>query len=178
MARSDAIAECFVCRKHREQGPLLPGGPVGDDELAVVSHLPPAAPGLPGGPVYLGHLLVEPRRHAPGLADLTDAEARAVGWWCSRASRALREVAGAEHVYAAVIGDQVPHLHVHLLPRYPGTPREYWWNRVDEWPGARRGGESEIAALVRGLHEYLLAAADVRPSIPAIRPRPGTNSSA
>ena len=77
-----AAAQCFVCRKHQERGPLLPGGPVGEDELAVVSHLASAAPGRSGGPVYLGHLLVEPRRHAPGLADLTDAEARAVGWWC------------------------------------------------------------------------------------------------
>jgi hypothetical protein len=56
---------------------------------------------LPGGrPVYLGHLFVEPRRHAAGRGDLTDAEARTVGWWCTRASRALR-AAGAEHVYAA-----------------------------------------------------------------------------
>jgi len=39
-------------------------------------------------------------------------------WACGAPApaRALREVAGAEHVYAAVIGDQVPHLHVHLLP--------------------------------------------------------------
>jgi diadenosine tetraphosphate (Ap4A) HIT family hydrolase len=58
---------------------------------------------------YLGHLFVEPRRHAPGLEDLTDAEAESVGRWSARASRALREVAGAEHVYAAVIGDGVPH---------------------------------------------------------------------
>jgi histidine triad (HIT) family protein len=46
-----------------------------------------------------------------------------------RASRALREAAGAEHVYAQVIGDRVPHLHVHLLPRYPGTPEDYWWDK-------------------------------------------------
>ena len=32
------------------------------------------------------------------------------------------------------------------------------------------------SALVRGLHEYLRAAADVRPPILAIRPQPGTNS--
>ena len=158
MAHGAAAAECFVCRKHREQGPLLPGGPVGEDELVVVSHLAPAAPGRSGGPVYLGHLLVEPRRHAPGLADLTSAEARAAGWWCTQASRALREAAGAEHVYAAVIGDHVPHLHVHLMPRYPGTPREYWWDRVDEWPDARHGREPEITELVRSLHEYLGAA--------------------
>ena len=152
-------AECFVCRKHREQGPLLPGGPVGEDELVIVSHLTPAAPDRPSGPVYLGHLLVEPRRHAPGLADLTDAEARAVGWWCTQASRALREAAGAEHVYAAVIGDKAAHLHVHLLPRYPGTPREYWWDRVDEWPDARRGTQPEIATLVAGLRGFLTQSA-------------------
>ena len=104
----------------------MPGGPVAADPLVVVSHLPPQAPGGEGQAVYLGHLFVEPRRHAPGLADLTEPEAQAVGLWCTRASRALREVAGADHVYAAVLGDRVPHLHVHLLARYPGTPQEFW----------------------------------------------------
>jgi diadenosine tetraphosphate (Ap4A) HIT family hydrolase len=45
----------------------------------VVPHLSPEAPGRDGAPVYLGHLLVEPKRHAPGLEDLTDSEARAIG---------------------------------------------------------------------------------------------------
>lgn len=84
-----------------------------------------------------------------------------MGWWCSRASRALRDVARAEHVYAAVIGDRLPHLHVHLLPRYPGTPREYWWDGVDEWPDARRGQEPEIAMLVRDLRAYLDSAGPI-----------------
>src|SRR6202000_1731030 len=99
----------------------------------------PDAPGRAGQPVYLGHLFVEPRRPPPGLAEPPDAGAEGGGGGGTRARRALRDVAGAEHVYAAVIGDGVPHLHVHLLPRYPGTPREYWWDRVDEWPGGRWG---------------------------------------
>jgi diadenosine tetraphosphate (Ap4A) HIT family hydrolase len=152
----DGAADCFVCRKHRDRGPMLPGGPVAEDELVLVSHIvTPDVLGTSGTTAYLGHLFVEPRRHAPGLADLTDAEAASMGQWCSRASRALREVAGAEHVYAAVIGDAVPHLHVHLLPRFPGTPREYWWTRVDEWPQARRGDRTEIAALVGQLRDFL-----------------------
>src|SRR5215469_13780699 len=164
----ESTADCLVCRKHREQGPLVPGGLVGQDELVLVSHI--ATPDTLEGKAaatYLGHLLVEPRRHAPGLADLTDAEARSIGWWCARISRALREGAGAEHVYAAVIGDAVPHLHVHLLPRFPGTPREYWWTRVDEWPEARRGNAAEIAALVQELHAAITVAgqrSSVRPS--------------
>ena len=133
----------------------MPGGPVAEDDLVVVSHI--VTPGREGTTAYLGHLFVEPQRYAPGLADLTDAEARSVGWWSTRASRALREVAGAEHVYAAVVGDGVPHLHVHLLPRFPGTPREFWGFKVDEWPGARRGGAAEIGVLVGSLRGYLEA---------------------
>ncbi|HEU5419653.1 MAG TPA: HIT domain-containing protein [Streptosporangiaceae bacterium] len=151
-------AGCFVCRKHRDRATLMPGGAVAEDELTLVSHIvTPDALGQDGSTAYLGHLFVEPRRHAAGLADLTDGEARSIGLWCSRASRALREVAAAEHVYAAVIGDGVPHLHIHLLPRFAGTPREYWWTRVDEWPQARRGGVTEITELVAELRSYLAA---------------------
>ncbi len=139
----------------------MPGGPVAEDDLVLVSHaVTPEALGREGTRAYLGHLIVEPRRHAPGLADLTDMEARSVGLWSTLASRALRDVAGAEHVYAAVIGDAVPHLHVQLTPRFPGTPREYWWTRVKEWPDARRGDAAEIAVLVRKLHAYLAARKD------------------
>ena len=146
----DSATDCFVCRKHRNRGSLMPGGPVAEDDLVLVSHIvTPDALGRDGTTAYLGHLFVEPLRHAAGLADLTDAEARSVGWWCTRA---LRDVAQAEHVYVQVIGDGVPHLHVHLLPRYPGTPRECWWTRVDQWPQARRGGTAEIEGLVRDLH--------------------------
>ncbi len=144
------MASCFVCDKHRD--PIVDH--VAADELVVVTHVLPDAPGR-SGPVYLGHLVVEPRRHAPGLADLTDAEGAAIGTWVARASRALR-AQGAEHVYSMVAGHQVDHLHQHLIPRYPGTPREYWWPpRFDEWPDARLGGYPEIARIVRGLRAHL-----------------------
>lgn len=143
------MTDCFVCDKHRNLT-LMPGGPLHEDDLVVVSHLSPRAPGQ-REKIYLGHLLVEPRRHAAQLADLTDEEAARIGRCSSTAARTLRETAGAEHVYAAVIGDHVAHLHIHLLPRYPGTPRQYWWTRVDEWPQAPRGGEAEAAGLVERL---------------------------
>lgn len=157
MAGEGAVTDCFVCSKHRDRGPLLPGGAIAEDDLALVSHVvTPEVLGRDGTTSYLGHLIVEPLRHAPGLADLTDAEAGRVGLWCTRASRALREVAGAEHVYAAVLGDGVPHLHVHLLPRFPGTPREYWGTQVNQWPQARRGATTDIEALVAELRRHLL----------------------
>jgi histidine triad (HIT) family protein len=136
---------CFVCDKHRAGDGVISG-----DELMVVAHVLPDSPGV-GGRVYLGHLIVEPRRHVSGLADLTDAEAAAMGRWAVRAAKALQ----AEHVYSSVVGHQVDHLHLHLVPRYAGTPREYWWPRLDEWPDAPFGGMAEVTRMVDELRMRL-----------------------
>jgi histidine triad (HIT) family protein len=101
--------------------------------------------------VYLGHLVVEPRTHAAELAELSDAEASAMGVASARPSRSLMSVLAAEHIYAAIVGDAVPHPQLHLLPRYVGTPREYWWDRLDEWPDAPRGDVHAVAKLVERL---------------------------
>jgi histidine triad (HIT) family protein len=140
-----AQTDCFICRQQRGQEPV-PGGAVHEDELVVAVHA--YHPELSPTP-YLGHLLVEPKRHAYGVADLDDAEAAAIGVAVARVARALKQAEGGEHVYVAVMGHHTPHLHVHLIPRYPGTPREYWNPlTVDEWPAARHGGPDEIANVV------------------------------
>jgi len=134
----------------------VPGGEIAADEHCVVSHLPLITPDGVHESAYLGHLVVEPRRHVGELGDLTPAEASSFGQLASLASAGLR-AAGAEHVYAAVIGHGVEHLHLHLLPRYPGTPREYWWTKVDEWPDAPRGGAAEISDLADRIRAELLS---------------------
>lgn len=144
---------CFVCHKHEILG-TWPGGALLADEHVVVSHRAPGTALDPGPSVYLGHLLAEPRRHVSELGDLTTDEAASLGTLAARASAALT-AAGAEHVYAAVIGHGVPHLHLHLLARHPGTPREYWWTAVDEWPDAPRGDGGAVGAFVARLRTHL-----------------------
>jgi histidine triad (HIT) family protein len=143
-------AMCFVCRKHRGEI-AVPGGPIYEDELAYAGHVFPEGQSS----VYLGWLVAEPKRHAAGLADVTDKEAQALGLLVARLSRALKAVAGAEHIYSLVLGHHVPHLHIHVIPRYHGTPEEYWGMRVDEWPGAPQGGPTEIAGLCERIRAYL-----------------------
>jgi hypothetical protein len=49
----------------------MPGGPVAEDDLVLVSHIvTPDALGREGTTAYLGHLFVEPRRHASGRPTL------------------------------------------------------------------------------------------------------------
>lgn len=143
--------ECFICCKQRGEV-TIPGGAIYEDDLIYVGH---AQIRDGQATTYLGYLMVEPKRHAPRLFDLTDAEAQAIGLMIARLSRALRDSEHAEHVYVFVIGDGVPHVHFHVVPRYPHAPREFWGVHVDEWPDAPHGGPDEMAALCDRLRAQL-----------------------
>lgn len=139
--------ECLVCDKHAAADA---GIEVSRDHLVYVGHLP----AMPTS--YLGHLFVEPLEHRPGLADLTLEEGAAVGRGVQRAAATMR-AAGHDHVYAFVYGDRVPHLHVHLLGRYPGAPEEYRGTAVDEWPQAPRGDAADVAEYVERLRSLWIS---------------------
>jgi diadenosine tetraphosphate (Ap4A) HIT family hydrolase len=145
---TEPTTRCFICEKHRV-GEAAQGGVLYQDELVYAGH----THALDGPTAYSGYLMVEPKRHAAGLGDLTDAEASAIGVLANRLARLLKEIEGAEHVYSFVYGDKVPHLHVHLAPRYPGTPRVYWGPRLNAWPEAPRvdpDGMRTLIARLRG----------------------------
>ncbi len=146
-----ADSDCLICRKHLGQI-VVPGGTIIEDDLLTACH----AQIRPGQTTaYLGYLMAEPKRHVPGLEGLTDEEAQALGLLVARLSRALVATEGADHIYAFVLGDAVPHAHVHVVARYPGAPEEFRGPRVDEWPEAPRGGPSEIEALCSRLRVWL-----------------------
>lgn len=128
----------------------MPGGFLWQEEVAVAFHVPPLDE-LENPRPYLGHLLIVTRRHVARLGELTDDEGAAVGRAAARLARRLTEAGGAEWVYSAVIGTGVPHFHLHLVPRYAGTPREVAWHEVDEWDGGPHGGAEEIAELAERL---------------------------
>lgn len=140
---------CFICQKHRG-GIIVPGGAIYEDDLVYAGHSHTGQKST-----YLGYLIAELKRHTPGLAEQTNEEAQALGLLIARLSRALKACEGAEHVYLFVLGNRIPHLHMHLVPRYPGTPPAYWGKRIDEWPDAPRGEAHEIAAVCERIRTYL-----------------------
>jgi histidine triad (HIT) family protein len=144
---------CLVCRELRGDV-TVPGGFLLEDASAAAFHYPPLEE--EGNPrPYLGHLLVVTRRHVARFGELTADESATVGRMAARLARALTEAGGAEWVYSAVVGMAVPHFPLHLLPRYPGTPRDVPWHSVDEWEGAKHGDAHEIAELVARLQTSL-----------------------
>jgi histidine triad (HIT) family protein len=155
------LEDCFVCAKHA-LGDAAPGGVLFKDELVYAGHAYRLAEQVSA---YRGYLVAEPRRHAAGLGDLTDEEAVALGLLVNRLARALKQVAGAEHVYSFVLGDGLAHLHVVLAPRYPGTPREYWGSGSRSGPtlptlakmrcGARWLGSGRTSPPIEGVTPYI-----------------------
>ena len=78
-----------------------------------------------GFPVAKGHTLILPKRHIETFFEATDAELVAIG----EGLRAVKSRLDAQYHPAgynignnngAAAGQIVMHLHVHLIPRYPG----------------------------------------------------------
>jgi diadenosine tetraphosphate (Ap4A) HIT family hydrolase len=145
-----AVSGCDVCREIAGEVEL-PGGFIWESESVVGFHVPPLLEPEP----QLGHLLVVPRRHADTWADLNREEASQIGVAAATLGDALRRATKAERLYSAVIGHHSPHFHLHLFPRYPGTPSELTWTKSDQWPGSPRGGADEIAAFEQRLRSAL-----------------------
>lgn len=142
---------CFICSKHA--GEIETSGVmIYEDDYVYVGHID-----RNGKPNYLGHIMIDLKRHAPTLADMTVKEAKAFGVIMAGVSKALKESEKAEHIYALVSGNSVPHLHMHLVARYPNTPREYWGpNDVYDWKEAPMGDNSEVVKLCNRIKAYLV----------------------
>lgn len=141
---------CFICNKHA--GKIETAGvTIYEDEFVYVGHMD-----RNGKQNYLGHIMIDLKRHAPTLAEMTMEEAAAFGMIMAKVSKALKESEKAEHIYSFVAGDAVPHLHMHLVARYPNTPKEYWgpWD-VYDWDGAPMGDNNDVISLCNRLKVYM-----------------------
>lgn len=65
-----------------------------------------------------GTCYILPKKHAVELFDLTEQEASIIVTYLMRVTRALKEVTGAAKINIEIHGNTVPHLHIHLFPRY------------------------------------------------------------
>ena len=93
-----------------------PGGVILDDGFWYVSH-------HTGPFTDPGELIVKTRRHCETLAELTPAEAGALGPVLRAGVRALEQVVAAERIYAVSFNERIRHVHFLLLPRTAAMPR-------------------------------------------------------
>ncbi len=116
--------ECYTCARTAEFDDLPPRERVAADDLWRVAHA--------FGTALPGWLVLIPRRHVTAIAELTDAEAAALGRWQVRLSRALGAVLGCPKTYVAQFAEAAgfAHVHFHVVPRSAEMPAELRGPRV------------------------------------------------
>lgn len=67
-------------------------------------------------PVNWGHTLVVPKREVDYIFDFSDEELAAMTVFAKRVAAAIKETLPCKKVAMTVIGLEVPHAHIHLVP--------------------------------------------------------------
>jgi histidine triad (HIT) family protein len=102
----------------------LPGRFVYDDERVVAF--------LTIAPLRQGHTLVVPRREVASWLELDEAELHALWSACRTVGQAIDEAFHPGRVAALLLGLEVPHVHVHLVPI--DSEAEVRFDRADHDP--------------------------------------------
>jgi diadenosine tetraphosphate (Ap4A) HIT family hydrolase len=107
---------------------------------------------------YRGYcLLVFDPRHATELRQLTHGERSAFMADVCRAQDAMYRVLRPDHFNVECLGNQIPHLHWHLIPRRRGDPRwglPVWMTQENELPRVHLVA-GERASLIKELRDAL-----------------------
>ncbi|MHC4959166.1 MAG: HIT family protein [Planctomycetota bacterium] len=94
-------------------------------------------------PVRPGHTLVVPKKETGYIFDLDAGEHAALWTAAHTVARRLKERLGCARICVAVIGYEVPHAHVHLVPT--NETAEFPWA-----PGAQ-ADQADLAAIAAKL---------------------------
>jgi histidine triad (HIT) family protein len=67
-------------------------------------------------PMAKGHTLVIPKKEVDYIFDLEDEELTGLHLFAKKVAKALESVVPCKRIGMAVIGIEVPHVHIHLIP--------------------------------------------------------------
>lgn len=67
-------------------------------------------------PVAKGHTLVIPKKEVDYIYDLSDQELAALHVFAKKVAQAMKKAIPCRKVGVAVVGLEVPHAHIHLIP--------------------------------------------------------------
>ena len=114
------MTDCLFCKIIRGE---IPAAKVYEDEATFAF--------LDLKPVNPGHTLVIPKAHAAGIVDASDETLAAVMCTVKKIAPGILTAVGAEAFNlgvneGAVAGQLVPHLHIHVMPRFPNDGHKLW----------------------------------------------------
>lgn len=97
-------------------------------------------------PVHPGHVLVIPKHEVDYIFDMDDEEYTGLMLFAKRVAKALKKAISCTKVGVTVIGLDVPHTHVHLVPMDKGSDMNFCGEKLTLPEEEMKAIASRIAA--------------------------------
>lgn len=135
--------ECIFCKIAAGE---IPATVVYEDEEILVF--------MDIGPIIKGHALVIPRKHYDPVTETPDDILAALHLRAKRVAQAQMNALGADGVNimqnnGKASGQEVPHIHVHVIPRFNGDGHHWNWN------AGKYADSGEMEKLAGKLREHI-----------------------
>ena len=100
-------------------------------------------------PVNPGHTLVIPKDHHKMMGETPDEIISHIFVKAKRIMRVIRKVTDANYVAVSVVGLDVPHFHIHLVPRYFNDGLANFWPGKEYKEGEAKKVATKIKAFLK-----------------------------
>lgn len=98
-------------------------------------------------PINPGHALIIPKIEVDHFSDVPEPYYSAVHQFAKPLSKAIKEVTGCVRVGSAVVGLEVPHFHLHLIPLFQASDLNF--------KNAKNASAEELARIQQAITEKL-----------------------
>lgn len=97
-------------------------------------------------PVAEGHTLVIPKHEIDYIFDLDDSEYSDLQLFAKRVAKAIKKAIPCQRVGVAVMGLEVPHAHIHLIPINRETDMNFFGQKLSPAPERMKEIAEKISA--------------------------------
>lgn len=114
--------DCIFCKIVKKE---IPSNNIYEDEKFLVF--------LDIKPVSDGHLIIIPKNHIVWMQEADDEIISEIFKLTKKMMFVLKKALGCDYVQESVVGNEVPHFHIHLIPRFhsvrfPNLPTKTYEN--------------------------------------------------
>ena len=99
--------DCIFCKIANKE---IPSDKIYEDENFLVF--------LDIQPVSHGHILIIPKKHIIWMQDADDKTISEIFILTKKIMLAIKSSLKCDYIQESVVGNEVPHFHIHLIPRY------------------------------------------------------------
>jgi histidine triad (HIT) family protein len=99
--------DCIFCRIIKKE---IPCAKVYEDENFLAF--------LDIQPVSDGHILIVPKKHIIWMQDVDDEIISEIFKLSKKLMKAIKNGLKCDYVQVSIVGKDIPHFHIHLIPRY------------------------------------------------------------